>query len=191
MSHLPLSLLKEGRCKTGYRFNFRCYIWGTMETKKITYQQAKVKMEAWCAYQERCQHEVSTKLKSLGLNYELIDQLLAELIASRFIDEERFAEAYVSGKFRIKNWGKVKIKQHLKAKQISAYSIEKALKSITREDYLETILRLIRKKQKDLKASDSPYQQKAKVFQYLQSKGFEFGDIELAWEDFEAEKIEN
>ncbi|MGV3630719.1 MAG: regulatory protein RecX [Bacteroidota bacterium] len=156
-----------------------------METKKITFLQAKVKMEAWCAYQERCQFEVSNKLKGLGLGYEQISQLIAELISTNFIDEERFAEAYVSGKFRIKRWGKVKIKQHLKAKQISKYSIEKALKTISREDYLATILSLIRKKQKDLKASDSPYQKKAKVFQYLQSKGYEFGDIELGWKDFD------
>lgn len=157
-----------------------------METKKITFLQAKAKMEAWCAYQERCQFEVSNKLKTFGLSYEQVDQLIAELIATRFIDEERFAEAYVSGKFRIKHWGKVKIKQHLKAKQISNYSIEKAVKTIPREDYLATVLALIRKKQKDLKSSDSPYQKKAKVFQYLQSKGYEFGDIELGWQDFEA-----
>ena len=156
-----------------------------METKKITFLQAKAKMEAWCAYQERCQYEVSSKLKTMGLGYEQIDQLIADLIANRFIDEERFAEAYVSGKFRIKRWGKVKIKQHLKAKQISSYSIEKALKTIPREEYLETIMALIRKKQKDLKSSDSPYQKKAKVFQYLQSKGYEFGDIEIGWEELE------
>lgn len=157
-----------------------------METKKITFLQAKAKMEAWCAYQERCQFEVSNKLKTFGLSYEQVDQLIAELIATRFIDEERFAEAYVSGKFRIKRWGKVKIKQHLKAKQVSNYSIEKALKTIPREDYLATILALILKKQKDLKTSGSLYQKKAKVFQYLQSKGYEFGDIELVWQDVEA-----
>ncbi|MCE3297339.1 MAG: regulatory protein RecX [Crocinitomicaceae bacterium] len=162
-----------------------------METKKISFLQAKTKMEAWCAYQERCQYEVSNKLKTFGLSYEQIDQLIAELIATRFIDEERFAEAYVSGKFRIKRWGKVKIRQHLKARQISKYSIEKALKTIPREEYLETIMTLINKKQKDLKTSDSSYQKKAKVFQYLQSKGYEFGDIELVWQDFDDPGSEN
>lgn len=152
--------------------------------KSITYLEAKVKLEAWCAYQERCQYEVSNKLKALGLNYELTQQLISELISSNFINEERFAEAYVSGKFRIKRWGKIKIKQHLKAKFISSYSIEKGLKQISNEDYQATIQKLITKKALDFKATDSEYQKKAKIHNYLASKGYEFNDIENGWEDF-------
>lgn len=143
-----------------------------------------MKLEAWCAYQERCQYEVSNKLKLLGLNYDLSQQLISELISSNFINEERFAEAFVSGKFRIKRWGKIKIKQHLKAKFVSNYSIEKALKQIEKEDYNKTIGDLIRKKAQDFKSTDSAYQKKAKVHNYLASKGYEFNDVENGWEDF-------
>lgn len=152
--------------------------------KNITYLEAKVKLEAWCAYQERCQYEVSNKLKTLGLNYELTQQLISELISSNFINEERFAEAFVSGKFRIKRWGKIKIKQHLKAKFISNYSIEKAIKQIEQSDYIKTIQELIHKKAKDFKTSDSEYQKKAKIHNYLACKGYEFNDIENGWDDF-------
>ena len=168
------------------RIALKLYFW-VVETKKITFLQAKVKMEAWCAYQERCQSEVISKLKALGLDYKLIDPLVAELIASDFINEERFAEAYVSGKFNIKRWGREKIRKHLRMKQISAYSVEKALKQISTEDYRKTILKLMAKKSADFKPSDSAYQRRAKLHNYLASKGYEFNEIEICREDFEAE----
>ncbi len=152
--------------------------------KNLSYLEAKVKIESWCAYQERCQFEVSNKLGSFGLSYELTQQLIAELITTNFVNEERFAEAYVSGKFRIKRWGKIKIKQHLKAKFISTYSIDKALKQISKDDYQESIRKLILKKAHDFKVTDSEYQKKAKIHNYLASKGYEFQDIENGWDDF-------
>lgn len=152
--------------------------------KKYTYHEAKLKIEHWCAYQERCQYEVSTKLQTWNLPFDEIQSLLAELISTNFINEERFADSFVSGKFNIKRWGKIKIKQHLKAKFISNYSIEKGLKQISREDYQATIQKLIVKKSADFKTTDSEYQRKAKVHNYLASKGYEFNEIENGWEDF-------
>lgn len=150
--------------------------------KIYTYLEAKIKIEYWCAYQERCQFEVNQKLKSWGLKHDTIQQLVAELISSNFVDEERFAEAYVSGKFRIKRWGKIKIRQHLKAKYISDYSIDKAIKQISQEDYQNTLSMLIRKKAMDFKATDTEYRQKAKIHTYLGGKGYEFEQIESAYQ---------
>lgn len=150
----------------------------------MTYSEAKVKIESWCAYQERCQFEVNQKLLAFGLARVERDSLISDLISTSFIDEERFAEAFVSGKFRIKRWGKVKIKMHLKQKFISNYSIDKALKQIETKNYSDTAISLVEKKMKDLKEKYSAYEKKAKIHQYLSSKGYEFEVIENALADF-------
>ena len=88
------------------------------------------KMKAYCAYQERCQQEVYEKLRKLSIYGNEADDILMELISENFLNEERYAEAYASGKFRIKSWGRVKIKQGLKAKNISEFCIKKPTSSI-------------------------------------------------------------
>jgi regulatory protein len=92
------------------------------------------------------------------------------------LDEERFASAYVSGKFRIKRWGRVKIKSHLAQKHVSTYSIEKALKEINLDDYWEALVYLAERKFADLKGEKNHWQKRAKLTRYLQSKGYE-GDL--------------
>lgn len=153
-------------------------------TKQLTYSEAKLKIESWCAYQERCQFEVNQKLITFGLNQVERDSLISDLISTNFIDEERFAEAFVSGKFRIKRWGKVKIKMHLKQKFISNYSINKAFTQIEAKDYADTAIALVTKKMKDLKENLSEYEKKGKIHQFLSSKGYEFEVIENALADF-------
>lgn len=140
-------------------------------------------MEAWCAYQERCQFEVNQKLLQYGLALDDRNALIAHLIEQRFLDEERFAEAYVSGKFRIKRWGKIKIQQHLKQKHISSYSINKAMNQISTEEYYSTVMTLMKKKASELPEVNS-LKAKSKIYAYIQSKGFEFDVINLIWEDF-------
>ena len=88
--------------------------------------EAKVKLEALCAYQERCSFELEKKMQLWGLDPENQRILLADLITNNFLNEERFAEAFVSGKINIKKWGRIKIKMELKRKFISDYSINKA-----------------------------------------------------------------
>ncbi|MES2589222.1 MAG: regulatory protein RecX [Bacteroidota bacterium] len=153
-------------------------------SEKLTYHEAKLKIEHWCAYQERCQYEVNLKLQSYGLFLEERDSLIADLISNRFVDEERFAEAFVSGKFRIKRWGKIKIKQHLKQKFISSYSIQKALNTIEMEDYSNTAISLVEKKNRELEKVKNSFEKKTKIHAYLASKGYEFEVIENAYQDF-------
>lgn len=136
--------------------------------------EAKAKMEAWCAYQERCQFEVEQKLIGWKFNEEQRSQLIADLISNRFIDEERFACAYVSGKFRIKHWGRNKIRQHLKQKRISDYSIKKGMQEIDPDAYWETLKKLAERKLSEKKSSESEWQAKARVQRYLSAKGYEF-----------------
>lgn len=155
-----------------------------------SFLQAKAKIEAYCAYQERCQYEVDQKLLAWKIPAEQRNQLIAHLITHRFLDEERFAEAYVSGKFRIKRWGKIKIKQHLKQKQVSAYSIDKALTSIDPDAYLETAISLANKKFADRKKGETDWQIKAKVGRFLASKGFESGVIQVALDELGTDSVD-
>jgi regulatory protein len=134
--------------------------------------EAKHKIEAFCAYQERCDQEVRLKLRSWNMDAEHVDILISDLITHNFLNEERFAEAYVSGKFRIKKWGRVKIRQHLKQKNISAYSINKALATIDDKEYLSTIRELLETKSRLVKSKDK-WDRLNKLKRYLASKGYE------------------
>jgi len=117
-----------------------------MQESTLTFLEAKAKLESLCAYQERCQFEIDQKLITWKFPEDQRNQLIAHLISNKFIDEQRFAEAFVSGKFRIKKWGRIKITSHLKQKQISKYSIQKGLKEIDLNQYWETLLHLANKK---------------------------------------------
>lgn len=140
---------------------------------KYSVSEAKAKLEALCAYQERCQFEIDQKLISWGFYQDERNQLIADLISNRFIDEERFASAYVSGKFRIKKWGRIKIRTSLLQKHISKFSIEKALNEIDRDEYYQTLLGLAVKKKKDLSKEKDSWSKKVKLMRFLQSKGYE------------------
>ncbi len=140
--------------------------------KKYTPKQAKLKMESFCAYQERAQQEVREKLYTWGLQSEDVENIIAELITENFLNEERFAKAFVRGKFRIKKWGKVKIIQHLKAKRISSPLIKIALREIDLDEYEENLDTLIQKKIGS-PAGSLNLAEKAKLMRYLQSKGYE------------------
>lgn len=132
--------------------------------------EAKQKIEAYCAYQERCDQEVRKKLHSWNMDAEHIDILIADLISNNFMNEERFAEAFVSGKFRIKKWGKIRIRRELKMRKISDYSINKALAQIDDKAYIETLKLLIEKKEVKGK---SKWDKQAKLKRYLATKGYE------------------
>ncbi len=151
-----------------------------MNEKKIilTYDQALAKSEKYCAYQERCQSEVRNKLYEWGLHSKEVESIIADLITNGFINEERFSKAFVNGKFRIKQWGKIKIKVELKKRKISEFCISKALKEISDDEYLETLRKLIQKKAK-LIAKTNSYVFKNKLISYAASKGYE---NDLAWE---------
>ena len=139
---------------------------------KLDPKAALLKAEHYCAYQERSQQEVRDKLYEMGLWSNEVEQLIAELIQTNFLNEERFALAYVSGKFKIKKWGKIKIKQGLKLKKVPDKMIMNVLKTIDYDDYLETIAHTAEKKLR-LITEKEPYKRKYKLVSYLLSRGFE------------------
>ncbi|MFK7757134.1 MAG: regulatory protein RecX [Flavobacteriales bacterium] len=146
----------------------------TLSDKELLY-----KLKLWCDRQERCHSELRTKLYKEGVYGEQVDQFVAELISENYINESRFAAAYVSGKFRIKRWGRNKIIQNLKMKRVSEYCIKIGLKEIDEEAYETTIATLIEKKLRDYRAEKNPYALKSKVAKYIMTRGFEG---ELVWD---------
>ena len=151
---------------------------GRRVRKKYDAQQAYLKARGYCAYQERSQQEVRDKLYSWGVSPSDLEEILVKLIDENFLNEARFALAYAGGKFRIKQWGKVKIKQGLKAKAVSEYCIKKALASIDAADYRATLNKILRDKGKDFTRIDSQ-KAKYKIAQYAIGRGFESN---LVWE---------
>ncbi|RZK39537.1 MAG: RecX family transcriptional regulator [Pedobacter sp.] len=149
---------------------------------KLDKKSALLKAESWCAYQERAQQEVRNKLYEWNLYPNEVEEIISELISTNFLSEERFANAYVSGKFNIKKWGKLKIKQGLKLRKVPEKLIQKAINQISMDDYLDTLLALAEKKANILGEKDS-YKRKYKLVSYLQGKGFENDLIFLVLKD--------
>ncbi|MEO5983917.1 MAG: regulatory protein RecX [Ferruginibacter sp.] len=142
----------------------------------ISEEKAWQKIKSYCAYQERCHREVKEKLYCLGLYKPQVEILLSRLIEENFLNEERFATAYAGGKFRVKQWGRVKIRYQLKQKGVSEFCIRKGLLSIERDDYYHTLKKLFENKQREIKESDL-YKKKKTIQTYLMQKGYEMDEI--------------
>jgi regulatory protein len=142
------------------------------QVKKLTPREALEKITNWCAYQERAPKETADKLYEYGLTRIEADQILAELISQNYLNEERFAALFASGKFRIKKWGRLKIKAELRSKKVSDYSINKALKQIAGEEYETTIRSVLEKKARSIKETNT-VKKYFRLLQYAISRGFE------------------
>jgi regulatory protein len=140
--------------------------------KTLTIEQALQKLRHYCGYQERCHSEVREKLYSLGVRKKDHDEIIATLIEEGYLNEERFAIAYAGGKFRMKQWGRVKIAYALRQKQVSDYSIKKALKQIDEKDYRAALTTLAKEKYESLK-DEQWLVRKKKVLDYLMQHGYE------------------
>ena len=134
---------------------------------------AREKIQAYCAYQERCHMEVTMKLKSWGLIQEAIDLLIVELIQFNFLNEERYARSFARGKFRIKKWGKIKIRIALKKRDINFKCIDLSMLEIDDKTYFNTLKELLQKKNETVKETNS-YKRKMKLTSYLVSRGYEY-----------------
>ena len=150
-----------------------------MRQRIVNKDQALQKIRHYCAYQERCHAEVREKLYGYGLYKTEVETILAQLIEEDYLNEERFAEQFAGGKFRIKQWGRVRIQYALKQKKVSDYSIRKAMKSIDEDDYLRTLEKQAKLKWNSLKGEKTISKQ-AKITQYLMQKGFELPLIQQA-----------
>lgn len=145
----------------------------SIQQKNIGTEKALQKIKHFCSYQERCHREVKEKLYSFGLYKNETESLLSQLIEENYLNEERYAVAFAGGKFRIKQWGKVKIKHELRQRMVSDYCIKKALASISADEYEKTIEKLFEGKKSSLKAEKNIFITKQKIQAFLIQKGFE------------------
>ncbi|WPR74677.1 regulatory protein RecX [Algoriphagus sp. NG3] len=150
-------------------------------------EEAFEKLTTFCAYQDRCAWEVRRKLYEKGITDDKAEQLISELIAEEFVDEERYARSFARGKFRLKKWGKNRIRMELKMREIPENLIRKGLSEIDPEEYYDTLLTQTEKKWESTQESDG-YKKKFKVTQYLVSKGYEMDLVKEAVEGLISEK---
>jgi regulatory protein len=144
-----------------------------MVFQQYTPEQSLPKIKQYCAYQERCHKEVREKLYSFRLNKIEVEQIISTLINENYLNEERFAIQFAGGKFRMKQWGKIKIKQALKFRQVSDYCIKKALKEIDGVSYERAFQKLSEQKLKTLKSERNIFVKKRKLQDFLLQRGFE------------------
>lgn len=141
--------------------------------KYYTQSDALAAMQKYCASQDRCQSEVRQKLISGEIYGEEMEQIIAELISEGFIDESRYAEAYARGKCKINLWGRRKIEQGLRQKDISTYCIDRALKKIDATIYYNNAQKLIEKKFNSLHVKKMDWTSRQKTYKYMADKGYE------------------
>lgn len=144
-----------------------------MQTKKTyTVQEATKKLEHYCAYQERCHQEVQRKLSNMHMIPEAIDVIIVHLLQHNFLNEERFAKAFVRGKFKFKNWGRGRLTFELKKKGVSKFNINQALTEISDEEYVEVFNGLAEKRVESIK-EPNVYKKKSKFINYFLYRGWE------------------
>lgn len=142
------------------------------KTETYTLKEATKKLESYCAYQERCHKEVVQKLRDMNMIAEAIDEIVTHLIQENYLNEERFAQSFARGKFKIKKWGRNRITSELRFRNISKYNIKIALKEIEGTEYLKTLDSLSKKRLSAIKETNHQKRRK-KLADYLLYRGWE------------------
>ncbi len=135
-----------------------------------------------CSRSEHCTSEIQEKLKTWGLSAEDAEPVIEKLKEEKYLDDERFAHAYVKDKFRFNHWGKQKIEYMLRAKKINQEILELAFEEIVDEDYSENLLKLIIGKAPSIKAKDK-YDKRNKLMRFAMGRGFESNKIYAAFKE--------
>ncbi len=152
----------------------------------ITEEEALSRLTASCATTEYCKSDLSDKMQRWGIAYDAIERVIERLEKEKYIDEERYCRAYINDKFRFAKWGKMKISQSLYLKRISKDLVIKYLSEINREEYLETLSKLLAVKRKSIRANDD-YERNNKLIRFAMSRGFEISDIKCCITDCDFE----
>jgi len=142
--------------------------------EKLTQSEAQLKLEYYCSYQERCHEEVVQKCYDLGMKPNEVDEIVVHLLQNNFLNEERFARSFARGKHRIKGWGRVRIVNELKLRQITAPNIKSALTEIDDAEYQATLDKISEKYWGSI-TERNPQKKKKKFCDYFLRKGWESG----------------
>lgn len=149
-----------------------------MKSKIYNLKEVKSRIRFYCAKEDRCQQQVMDKLSDYGVSSSVSEEILLDLILEKYVDEERYARSFCSGKFKIKKWGRRKIIFELKKKKVSEVCIQKGLEEIDEIAYLQTLQHLLEKK-KSMINDTNQFVRKKKMVDYVVRKGFE---SDLVWE---------
>jgi len=148
-------------------------------------REAISKAHRYCSVQERCIIETKKKLKQWGVKEVHTDDIIEQLIKDNFLNEERFVNTFVSSKFNLNKWGKIKIRYELVLKKIPESMIQSGLDKIDEQEYHSVMKKIILKKKAEIKETDI-YKAKKKVGTFAISKGYE---PELVWDIIRKDKI--
>lgn len=135
-------------------------------------KSAFLQLSSLCGRTEKCASEVADKLKKLGLEEEEALPVLEKLIADHYVDDRRFARAYVKDKFRFNRWGRQKIEFMLRQKRIPGDIISSAIDEIAAESYSEELKKILSDKLRTIKAKDA-FDKRNKLMRFALSRGFE------------------
>lgn len=144
--------------------------------KECSAEEARIKAEAYCSVSEHCRSDVLRKLQLWGAPEEDWEDILLHLEKERYVDDGRYAVAFVRDKYRFNQWGRVKITQALRMKQVSSACIAEAMGEIDEEEYLSILTNLLKRKQRSVKAA-SDYERNGKLIRFAVGHGYEMGEI--------------
>lgn len=144
-----------------------------MTRRPLTIDEYLPAIEALCARSEQCSFEIATRLRRRGFTADQISRVIDDLIDRRFIDDTRFARAFVADRFRFARWGRIKIRAALIARRIPAATITEALESIDTRDYALTAFRVIASRLARLDHSLPRHELRRRLARFALSRGFE------------------
>lgn len=144
--------------------------------KEITEQEAFLQLAALCAQAEHCQQEMRDKMRRWELDETVQNRVLSRLVKERYVDDERYARAFVKDKIRYNKWGRRKVQQALWQKRIDADIQQQVLDEIDENEYLDVLRPLLKQKRKSVKAA-SDYELNQKLVRFALSRGFDFSII--------------
>jgi regulatory protein len=154
----------------------------------VSKEDALKKLQRYCAYQDRCHQEARRKLLDLGIYGDDLEEIISELISDNFLNEERFARSFARGKFRIKGWGKMRIKRELQVRKVSEYCIKKGLSEIEPEAYRNRLREVMIGYVGRLR-EEQPFKVRDKLFQYVYRRGYETPLIRSVIEELQNDKL--
>lgn len=144
--------------------------------KELTEQEAFNKAAAYCAGAEHCNAEIRKKMEAWGVAAELQEEIITRLNQEKYIDEQRFCRSFAHDKLRYNQWGRIKIAQALRQKEISTQLIRETLSEIDEEEYVQILKKTLQAKSKSVKAA-SDYERNGKLIRFAISHGFEMSYI--------------
>lgn len=144
--------------------------------KTYTEDELKYKAEVYCSAAERCPSEVEKKLLQWGGEPDMVEQIMIHLFKERYLDTVRYCKAFVRDKYRFNQWGRMKISQALRMKQLSSSDIEAGMDEIDEDEYNSVLSALLKQKSRSIKAATT-YERNAKLIRYAVGKGFLMDEV--------------